>query len=287
MANVPDNARTFQGSSLNMPNYTIAGTMPTISADNGLTAPNVSRSFTNELIPDLTFAGMKGLGIAYGGMAAIQAGIGLPKGTEIIVRFIPDISKSTNNLIPSGVDIALEKTGMWGVGVKHDIKQWIPVVSKVPFLQISGLFNYSKMYTGFSGASMRIDPARLGASSTMPATTWDNQKMDIKMSSFNGSLLIGASIPVFQPFIGIGFSSNNFKGGFLGDYPIITTDPTDLADPYKVTKSEIDPLPLEAKVINFNFQAGARLKMGPIVLFYAWTMQDYSMHSGGLAVTLR
>jgi hypothetical protein len=286
-AKVPGSQTTFDASTLNMPDYTISGTMPTVSADNGIPAPDLYRNFTN--IPtDLVIPGMKGLNINYGGMAAIQGGIGLPKGTEVIVRFIPDVSNATNNLIPSGVDIALEKTGMWGVGVKHDIKQWIPVVSKVPFLQISGLFNYSKMYTGFSGAAFRIDPTKLNVpSSTLPESTWDNQKFDINMSSINGSLLIGASIPVFQPFVGIGFNTSKFDGGLVGEYPIITADADDLVNPIKVTDSETDPLMVEVKETDFNFQAGARLKLGPIVFFYAWTKQTYSMHSGGLAVTLR
>ena len=109
------------------------------------------------------------------------------------------------------------------------------------------------------------------------------------MSSFNGSLLIGASIPVFQPFIGVGFNTSKFDGGLLGNYPVIdvVANPTNPTEYMQVNSSESDPLMVEVKETDFNFQAGARLKLGPIVFFYAWTKQTYSMHSGGLAVTLR
>jgi hypothetical protein len=228
------------------------------------------------------FDGFKGLDIHYSGMMAIQGGIGLPKGTEIILRFIPNISSITNNLIPEGVNIELEPTGMWGIGVKHDIKQWIPVIKKVPFLQISGLFSYSKFYTGFSGDDLKITPTRLNATDNT-TNSWDNQKLDIGISSFTGSLLVGANIPIFQPFIGIGFNSSKFKGGFIGDYPIIELNNTE----YVVNKSEKDPLVIETNNTNFNFQAGARLKLGVFVFHYQYTIQNYAMHTAGIAVTFR
>lgn len=287
-ANVPTEDRIFSTNDLDMPNYSFSNsTTPTISADGDAMVSDITRNFTTTGAPSLSFPGFKGLNIAYGGMFAIQAGVGLPKGTELIVRFIPDMSNATNNLIPSTVDIALEKTGMWGIGVKHDIKQWIPVVKSVPFLQISGLFSYSKFYTGFSGGDLSITPERLNASSNLPATTWDNQKFDIGMSSFTGSLLVGANLPIFQPFIGLGFNSAKFDGGFLGDYPVITLDIVDITDPFKVNESETDPITIEEKSTDFNFQAGARLKLGFFVLHYQFTSQKYAMHTAGIAVTLR
>ncbi len=285
---VPGSDKTFNTNSINMPGYTFtpAGTdAPTISADDDISPPNIRKEFNNALIPDFSFEAFKGLGISTGGIAAIQAGIGLPKGTELIVRFIPDMSSSVNRAIPDNVDFGLEKTGMWGFGVKHDIKQWIPVIAKVPFLQISGLFTYSKFYSGFSGADLRFDPDRFGMPSSLPSTTWDNQKLNIGMSSFTGTLLVGANIPIFQPYIGLGFNSSKFKGGFEGNFPIIefsTAHPNG-----EVNTSEADPLTIEAKATNFNFQAGARLKLGFFVLNYQYTIQKYSLHTFGFAFTLR
>jgi hypothetical protein len=287
IVNIPDADKLFNTSSLTMPNYSFTGdNAPSISAGTDVSAPGISRSFQDLPIADFGFPGITGLGLSKGGMASIQAGIGLPKGTELILRFIPDISKTTNKLLSEVGDIELEKTGMWGIGVKHDIKQWIPVISKVPFLQISGLFTYSKFYTGFSGDDLLFDPARFGITSeSLPATTWDNQKFEIGMSSFTGTLLVGANIPVFQPYIGLGFNSASFEGGFNGNYPIIEFT---VANPDgTVTDYETDPLQIDTKLANFNFQAGARLKLGPIVFHYTFTQQKYSMHTAGMAVTIR
>jgi len=285
--NIPENNYNLNTSELNMPKYNFSTiSTPTISGDNNATPSEITREFnSSNIIPPLQFDAFKGLNIHYGGMLALQGAIGLPKGTEVILRYIPNISSITNNLIPSDVDIKLEPTGMWGVGVKHNIKQWIPVIKKVPFLQISGLLSYSKFYTGFSGNNLKITPELLGATNNINEN-WDNQKFDINMSSFYGSLLFSANIPIFQPVIGIGFNSSYFEGGFKGNYPIVEID---MSDPniYVVNKSEKDPLIIETRNTNFNFQAGARLKLGVIVLNYMYTLQNYSMHTAGIAVTLR
>lgn len=290
VAMVPEGDFNFNPQSLNMPNYEFSkSTTPTISADNAVLPADLTRSFNTAGAPDLSMPSFNGQGISFGGMFALQGAIGLPKGTELIVRFVPDISNITNNMIP-GDDIGLEETGMWGIGVKHDIKQWIPVVQKVPFLQISGLFTYSKFHTGFVGESFKITPEDFGAASTLPATTWDNQHFSIKMSSLTGSLLVGANIPIFQPYIGIGFNSVSFDGGLRGKYPLVDLV-VDINNPaafdYEVNESETDPINIEAKETSFNFQAGARLKLGFFVLHYTYTIQNYSMHSGGIAFTFR
>jgi len=292
---VPDADKIFNASDIKMDVYSMTGTAPTISASDDLAKPTLSRDISMNVMGQninekFEFDGMGGLNLGYGGMVAIQGGIGLPKGIELIFRFVPDISSTANNAIP-GDGIALEKTGMWGFGVKHDIKQWIPVINKVPILQISGLFTYSKFNTGFSGTDFSITPNTLNATSSLPDATWENQKFEMEMSSITGSLLVGANIPVFQPFIGLGFNSATFNGGFIGNYPIVDfTANTDIANPgidYSVTDIDVDPIDVEAKATNFNFKAGARLKLGPIVLYYTMTVQEYMMHSGGLAVTLR
>jgi len=284
VAKVPTEDLTFNPTTLNMPGYTFGSTStPTIAGSSDLPKASITRSFNSEPPVSINGSGIQGNGISYGGMASLQGSIGLPKGTELILRFIPNVSKPTNNLLSnSGTDVTLAKTGMWGFGVKHDIKQWIPVLAKVPFLQISGLFTYSKFYTGFSGGDMSVKPDDFGAVDNT-GNSWDNQRFDIGISSLTGNLLIGASIPVFQPYIGIGFNSAKFKGGLMGDYPVIDLNGTT----FEVNEVDTDPLVAEVNATNFNFQAGARIKLGFFVFHYTFTKQQYSMHTGGLAFTFR
>ena len=251
-----------------------------------LTEPNTGQSLTGN------FDAFKGVGLSLSMAPYIQLGFGLPKGTEIIGRFIPDVSNVANKALSSATDTKLEKTSLWGIGVKHDIKQWIPVVSKLPFLQISGLIAYSQFHTGFAGGDLTITPATLSITSgSLVSNTalWEDQKFNMKASSFTGTLLVGASIPVFQPFIGLGFNSGKFESGLYGTYPDaeIVENTTNGVE-FQVNTSTKDPMVIKTNSTNFNFQAGARLKLGPIVINYTLSLQNgYKMHTGALAVTIR
>ena len=132
----------------------------------------------------------------------------------------------------------------------------------------------------------------MGATNVDPqftSSTWSDQKFNMKASSFSGSLLVGANFPVFQPFIGVGLNSAKFESGLYGTYPVIeVVENTSSGVEFQVNNSEKDPLTVTTNETNFNLQTGARLKLGPIVLHYALSLQNaYKMHSFGLAVTIR
>lgn len=290
---IPSSEGTVAASSIDLPasfSFSNPGAdVPTIRGDKDLTPPDIDIVLqSGSQSQTLSFPAFKGLNMGIVPSAAIQVGFGLPKGTDIMVRFIPDFSGTVNNLVPDNVDVSLEKTSMWGLGVKHDIKQWIPVVSKVPFLQISGLLAYSKFKTGFSGGALAVTPDVLGITNGTLANNdalWNDQSFNMNASSFSANLLVGASLPVFQPFIGLGLNRGSFESGFYGTYPIVEINSTN--GNFEINDSESDPLVVKQTVNNFNFQAGARLKLGPIVFHYALSMQKYNMHTAGLAVTLR
>lgn len=279
---IPTSEMTFNPQKIDMPGYSFIGKeAPTISSDENMPLTLITKEFINGAPFGFSIPVLKGLNISYGGMVNLQAAIGLPKGTDLIVRYIPDVSSTTNRLITEGIE--LRKTGVFGMGVKHDIKQWLPFIKEVPFLQLSGLASYSRFFTGFYGDAMRVDPEAMGIDSDLRETLWDGQQLDIKMSSFMGSLLLGADFPVFQPFIGIGVNSSTFEGDFVGNYPIVKfnlLNPLGVIDDY-----EVDPIHTSVTSMDFNFQAGARLKLGFFVLYYALTFQQYTMHSAGMSIT--
>ena len=63
-----------------------------------------------------------GLNIPLLPVPMVQAGVGLIKNTEIDVRFMPKLEMKNVNI------------GLWGVGLKHDILQWLPIVDKIPIV---------------------------------------------------------------------------------------------------------------------------------------------------------
>lgn len=250
----------------------------------------------------INYKAISGLTAKYAGAASIQAGIGLPKGIELMIRYFPDVSGMINAGVPSGVDMEMLKTSYWGIGIKHDLKQWIPAIKKVPFLQMSALFTYSSFNTGFAGDDLILDPGTIVGDidnvHDNSGASYDDQKFEMKVSSFTGAFLIGANIPVFQPFIGVGFNSGKFDAGLTGTFPIINvnadynpllpeTDPNSKVFIVNEGDIETDPLNVEARTTEFNLQMGARLKLGFFVLHYQYTRQKFNMHSGGIAITFR
>ncbi len=87
--------------------------------------PNTS----NGNIPNTQTPIPKGDGVSLSPLPLLQGSVGLWKHTELMIRAYPNI------------DIANYKVGYFGLGVKHDIKQWIPGWKKMPFsLSFIGTF---------------------------------------------------------------------------------------------------------------------------------------------------
>src|SRR5688572_13671443 len=60
-------------------------------------------------------------------------GFGLPKGTDVKLRFTPTIDVGNNSSFK-----------IFGVGIMHDVKQWIPGIKLMPF-DLSGFVGYTKL----------------------------------------------------------------------------------------------------------------------------------------------
>ena len=133
---------------------------------------------------------LDGLDFPYAGNVTLQFAVGLPKGTELMVRFIPDMSERVNNL--ANIDAAsVSELNMWGLGVKHDIKQWIPVLSKLPIIEVSAMLAYSEFNLGIVSNDLALNPSELVQGSSVindsyyqnDNTIYDNQGFGINLNS--------------------------------------------------------------------------------------------------------
>lgn len=278
VAIVPEEYRTFNVDALELENLRRAqGTelfSPTVAGkdENGPQMEYAYEGFTQN-----AFELPRGTGFHYVPSPMLQAGIGIYKGTEIMGRYMPKLGYGDKG-----------KIGFWGVGLKHDIKQWIPGLKSVPVLNLSLMGGYTKL-NGFVALDITPEALNLENYFTGDPATWDNQEMDLSSSSFTGNLLISADLPVVCFYGGIGFATTKTTLGLEGNYPMITGI-SNTGEP--VVEAVQNPLSFEAKnqdggVTKPRMNIGMRLKFGVFTLHFDYTRANFNVLTGGIGVSFR
>lgn len=204
----------------------------------------------------------------------IQAGVGLIKNTELIIRYVPNIKVSGHEF------------GLWGIGGKHDIKQWIPGLKKLPVLQLSIMYGYTRLHTFIDIDVDEGDINAEGLPSDEPYT-WNNQYLKMVTQSQTANLLIGAKFPVISLYGAVGFVTTKTNLKLTGEYPSIYLDggiPT--------VHAMTDPIDMEMKnqdgsITKPRFNAGFRLKMSVITLHCDYSWANYSVVTAGLGISIK
>jgi hypothetical protein len=275
---IPATAKSFNVSELGlggdiMNNVTSS---PTVA---GKRSDDVSRlrymQGTDELVQ---FDLPKGTGLGFVPAPMVSIGLGLVKDTDIKFRYIPNLNISDYGNL-----------GLWGIGLKHSLKQWIPVLKRIP------VFNLSLQggYTQFNlNAPLDFKPSDIDAvDQTSESITFDNQKFDMKVKSYTVNLLVSADIPVITFYGGLGISATNTNLKFMGYYPIPTLDGTiKVVTDQSIIKK--DPLNISIKhksgsSVLPRLNAGFKLKMAVVTLHADYTYSDYSIVTAGLGVSFR
>lgn len=216
----------------------------------------------------------KGTGLSFIPTPMAQVGIGLFKGTEIIGRYLPEV-----NIGKSGA------VSLWGVGLKHDVLQWMPFAKKVPALNVSVLGGYTKLN---ANADISVSPATLGLNDNTPTIEFNNQYVDMIVTSFTGNLLVSVNLPVISFYGGAGFATTNSSLGLKGYYPIpdengtVTDASAGQKDPISMDIKNNDGSPTKPR-----FNIGLRLKLGIITIHGDYTKANYSNVTAGLGISFR
>jgi hypothetical protein len=237
---------------------------------------NVTDNEGNVIYTQNAFRMPQGLNMRYVPSPMVQAGIGLIKGTEVMVRFMPNISIEGNEL------------GLWGIGGKHDIKQWIPGLKKLPVLKVSVMYGYTKLHT-FIG--LNVDPESINAGGLPEEQTnnnWEDQYMKLRVKSHTANLLIGADLKVVSFYGGIGFVSSKSTLKMEGDFPYVGL--TAANEP--VVKTAKDPIDMEIENKDGSFtkprlNVGVRFKMAIVTLHFDYSWANYSVLTAGLGFSFR
>ncbi len=281
-AKAPLSALTYDLNELNLSDNAVKspdGLAPTIAGKQE-SRPEVSYSQSVDLgegSQDVEYARYTlpdGTGVDFFPLPMGQLTVGLPLGTDVSARFVPQMGLSDYGEI-----------GLWGVGGKHSISQWLPFIKRLKFLDISLQGGYTKVT---SSAYVLVEPQDV---EVIPdkVYNWDDQLVIQKVEGWSTNLISSQTVAVFTFYQGIGYASSLVELELEGHYPIHSVI-TEEGDNLGKTTYEVVEDPIEMEYKNFNnlrVNVGARIKLGVFTLHYDFTHTLYSTHSVGMGISFR
>jgi hypothetical protein len=268
---IPSSDKTFNITALNLQNLRLVdpakNMSPTAAGSKGdgpaLTCQPSSTT-------SVTFNAPGGTGFGFLPSPMIKVGIGLIKGTDLSIRYTPKIKIGEAGSL-----------GVWGIGIKHSIMQWLPIVDRVPFLNLS-------VFGGYSSISASADINYSVPTSTSPSapvlSVPKNQKFDLKVGGYNINLIASVDIPIITVYASAGMASGKSTFKLLGDYAIYENSGT--ATP----KGTVLKDPLNFSVDNkakFVLTGGLKFKLGFFQIFGDYRISNYNIGTAGIAFNFR
>ena len=176
----------------------------------------------------------------------IQLGVGLIKGTDLKIRYTPDMSFG---------DEEEANVKLFGIGVMHDIKQYLPVVKKLPF-DLSMFVGYTNLKTGF------VVDSDL------------NQTAEFETKGTVVQALVSKKLALLTVYGGLGYAKSKTTFGLKGVY---TTE----------TSSYTDPIDLAYENGGVKANVGLRVRLLFLNIFGEYSFQEYNTATVGIGFSFR
>ena len=180
-------------------------------------------------------------------------GLGVFKKTELNGRFIPNY-KYNIGFFGKG------EISMWGLGFKHDLLQWIPLIGNAIPMSLSLQAGHTQLNSGLSILDQDVS-------------------IDVQATNFN--IILSRKILMLTGYTSVGynFSTTTFIAG---------EDISNL-DTFNLNELEVS-LPIEMKFENnneFRANVGLRFNLAVIAIHANHTFSKYPVTTLGLGVSLR
>jgi len=185
----------------------------------------------------------------------VQIGIGTVKNTDLIIRWLPRISAGDQS-----------EAKVFGLGIKHDIKQWIPGLKTAP-MGLSILIAYTNLQIDYSPESTTIIQVSQDALSKFDLDAWTFQA------------LVSKTFSVLTLYGGVGYNLANSNLTMTGQYGFLDTGGT-------VVFID-DPVNLDFSISGARLTAGFRLKLAIFTLNIDYTLQEYNTLTLGFGFSVR
>ena len=180
--------------------------------------------------------------------AFIQGAIGLVKGIEVKVRFIPSIKTD---------DVSIK---MYGAGLQMEFTKWLPADKLLP-VAISGLV----AYTHLDGKYNLTDSSGISG---------NDQRLETGTNTVLLQLIVSTKLPVINFYGGLGYISGKSNSDLLGSYTV-NNGPL-------FQQTITDPFSVSSKVSAVRGTIGTKLKLSFFRLNAEYHISDYNAFSVGV-----
>lgn len=280
-ANVPKSERSFDFNSINFNNLQLlsgSSTLPTlvgeetssrlrIPAGTSIVDPVTGNSITYQ--ENLDFDAPSGLNLGTpvigAPVPALQLGIGLPKNTDLKIRLLTDFGL----LDSDDPDEGSGSLSGFGIGVMHDLKQWVPGLKQVPF-DFSG-------FIGYNSFKVTYDINEGGPTESFEGAG----QAELKASSMVIQGVLSKKIAFITPYVGLGYSIASSSIKVSGDYTY-----RDTSSSQEITISNPVDLNFDGgSTPRLNF--GLQMKLLILTLHAEYALQKYSTLTVGVGISIR
>ena len=196
----------------------------------------------------------------------IQVGVGLPTSTDVKLRYVPTLDYG------DGVE-----AGLFGVGLQHDITQYLGPIDKLP-LSVSILAAFTNLNATYA----------INDDSISDNVSINNGEAEFTMNAWTIQALGSLDFKIVTLYGGFGYNQGSSEINIKGDYNL-SYDVEDSNGNVVSSVTEIisNPVNLDFDTSGVRTTLGARLNLGPIKIFGDYTFQKFNTLSAGLAVSIR
>ncbi len=184
-------------------------------------------------------------------------GIGLPKDTDLKLRWAPT------------VDVDDFEGKIFGFGILHNVKQWIPGLKESPF-HLSGFVGYTKIEASYD----------LTSSDLNNGTNDQVSNYKVKSLTIQGIIskdLIAKKLFEFTVYGSLGYNSASSELQLLGTYELDQS-----------VNTLNDPVDLSFSNSGVRGSAGLRMKLLAFLTLHAdYTLQEYNTLTAGVGINVR
>ncbi len=235
-----------------------------------------------------------GLGLALNPLTpAMQLNVGVPLATEVMIRFLP-----TTNVVRD--EVTVDYNGLLGIGLKHDIKQWVPYLRQLP-VSLSLAAAYSS-----TGASLDLPtllpeaPAGTTfADSTQGNTNYQGpsvtdadysvQGANFRVQAWNVNALVSREFTLVSVYGGLRYARSITTLQLTGTYGVATVpyyNPENATDSNnrRLTLANLtDPIEIRTAHGQASLVGGFRFKLGFLALSGEASLSRFSTASLGIS----